>query len=784
MQKILKALSYKNVNINDGFFRKHTKQMICKVVPTAIKNVEQTTGGMENIKNAAKKHRGESYGSFSGMFYVDSDVHKVLESMCYALAVDPIGDGEIISAQSHIKAKLDEWIPYFVDAQDETGYFDTYYILNENEARFSDVNKHELYCMGHFIEAAIAHYECTEDTTLLDVAVRCADFLSAVFGNREGQRKQIPGHQEIELGLLRLARMMLDVGGQYRAKAHKYVNLAAFFLEVRGDYENRTVNYDSSWKPEYWQDHLKVEEQTSAVGHAVRAQYMYTAMAELAAIDGEYREKYDNALTSLWKDVTYTKQYVTGGVGQSGKNEGFLDSYILPNESAYCETCAGISNMMWNRSMSKIYSGSMFAEIIETDIYNAVLGCVNLDGDKFYYVNPLESANGSMRNTWYGTACCPPNLTRTLLSLGGYIYNCSDNALYVNQYISNEARVSLADSVIKVNMTADMPWEGDVSLALSMKKDSFFELNLRMPTWSDGVEIRINGMLTEVSVTKDGYIVIDRIWSNGDRVDIAFSMPVIFEETNEMVGENIGYTSVRRGPVVYCAEAADNKFNMKLAYIDKKSKIEILKADSIDGKDDPYGVRGVYMLKIGGGLESLTGESEIVWTFIPFYARLNREKGHMTVYVAKEKLEKTIERYAIPSASYTFSGDSAANLNNGSNNPECRWTSWKNGEVVKNPWVQYDFDCEILLSGCSIWWYDDNGGVRLADGFEIYYKNGETKEFIPVKHEDEYRCPNGEEFITYSFEAVSVSSIRIVIANSKAAAGIVEWKLIEGNISH
>lgn len=776
----MKYLSYENVNITEGFFREYIKQMICKVVPTAISNVEKGTGGMQNIINAAKKHRGESHEGFSGMFYVDSDVHKVLESMCYALAIDPYGDEDIIKAQKAISDKLEEWIPYYVDAQEESGYFDTYYILKENEIRFSDVSMHELYCMGHFIEAAIAHYELTEgkDYRLIEVAIKCADYLSNTFGNEEGQRKQIGGHQEIEIALLKLARTMLEMGGDYTANSHKYANLATFFLEVRGDYEKRTVHYGTFWNPQYWQDHAKVEDQTSAVGHSVRAQYMYTAMAELAAIDSEYREKYDKALTALWEDVTYTKQYVTGGVGQSAANEGFLDSYILPNSSAYCETCAGISNMMWNRSMSKLYLSSEYADIIETDIYNAVIGCVNFDGDKFYYVNALESASGDLRNAWYGTACCPPNLTRTILSLGGYIYNYSSDTLYVNQYISNEANVTLNNSAVKLKMVSGMPWNGNGSITLSMKEDTSFKLCLRMPDWSDKVEIKINGKSVELTADKNGYIVIEDKWSNGDTVEFEFSMPVIFEETDEKVTENIGYTAIRRGPIVYCAENADNKFNMRLAYIDKQSTPEIVFIDNLDGKADPYGVRDMYIIKMNGYVDGIGSSKEVEWTFIPFYARLNRTKGHMTVYVAKEHQERPLEAYATPSASYTYGGDSVYNLNDGSDSKNNRWTSWKDGTPELYPWVQYDFDEPVLLSGCDIWWYDDNGGVRLPDSFEIYYKNSETDAFTKVEHDSKYLCNYSQGFKTYKFDEVEVTSLRIVINNSKAAAGIVEWKLI------
>ncbi len=772
----MQNLSYLNVDITDGFFRDYIKQMVCKVVPTAIKNVEQGGGGMPNIINAAKMHRGESYGKFVGMFYVDSDVHKVLESMCYAIAIDPMGDADIIATQAQIKAKLEEWIPYFVDAQEESGYFDTYYTLQPGHPKFTAVDMHELYCMGHFMEAAIAHYECTgkTDTRLLDVAVKCADYLDTMFGPEEGKRKQIAGHQEIEIALLRLAKIMLERGDDYGVRAHKYADLAVYFLEVRGDYADRDADGPLS-KP-YWQDHAKVEDQMEAVGHAVRAQYMYTAMTELASIDEEYREKYDKALTSLWRDVTYTKQYITGGVGQTAANEGFDESYYLPNASAYCETCAGIANMMWNRSMSKLYAGSAFADQIETDIYNAVLGCVNLDGDKFYYHNAL--AGEELRNAWYGTACCPPNLTRTVLSFGGYIYNYNKDSLYINQYISNSATVPFGNTIVTVNMTSNMPWQGDGSVELKMTKDTEFALYLRMPYWSDKAEIKLNGKAVSASADKDGYIVIKQTFRNGDKIEFNFSMPVLFEETDEKVEANIGYVAVRRGPLVYCAEAADNNFRISLSYLDINSEATLEWTDSIDGKADPYGVRDLYKIKLNGYVKSMQNDKAVTFTLIPFYARLNREKGQMNVFLAKERVVKSLADFAIPSASYTYGGDSVNNLNNGTDDANARWTSWKSGDFLKNPWVQYDFAEEVVLSGCRILWYDDNGGVRLPDGLKIYYKNSETGEFTEVEHDDEYLCNTNKEYITYRFEAVEVTSLRIVIENSKAAAGIVEWGLI------
>ena len=781
INEAITSVPYTDVKITDGFFREYIKQMICVVVPTAIRNVESDKGGISNIKNAAKMHRGESYGAFSGALYVDSDVHKVLESMCMALSIDPMGDAEIIAAQNQISAKLEEWIPYFIDAQEKSGYFDTYYTLNAALVRYSDITKHELYCMGHFIEAAIAHYEYTNgsDTRLFDVAIKCADHLASTFGYGEGQRKQIAGHQEIEYALLRLARICLDSEDKYAQKAGVYAELAAFFLDVRGDYEGRAVVGDMK---EYRQDHAPVAEQTSAVGHAVRAQYMYAAMAELASINTEYAEKYDKALTALWNDVTNTKQYVTGGVGQKKSNEGFDTSYKLDNKTSYCETCAGISNMMWNRAMAKLDPDAKYADIIETDIYNTVLGCVNFDGDKFYYQNRTAIEGIFDRNAWYGTACCPPNLTRTILSIGGYVYSKSDDTVFVNQYVTSEASITLGSTGVKLTMASNMPWAGDGSITVGLENSASFALKLRIPDWTDSTSIKINGTPIDTAADDAGYVTITREWKNGDKIEFNFSMPIVYTESAAQVTANVGRVAVKRGPIVYCAESADNDFNVFYAYIDKECEPELVWTDNLDGKTDPYGLKNMYTIRLKGYTDGIGESRAVEWTLIPFYARQNRELGNMTVYVQKQHIERTLAQYAIPSASYTHSADSVHNLNDGTSDTAKRWTSWKSNEIYESTWVQYDFDTEIELEGCKIWWYKDNGsngGVKLPKAVEIYVKNGEGK-FVLVEHEGEYTADHANGFITYSFEKVNTTAIKVVMTASTGATGIVEWSLIGG----
>ena len=766
----LTALSYENVRITEGFIRDFTRLIVCEAIPADIRGVSRETGGLNNIKNAALKHRGESHGEFKGMFYVDENVHKTLEAMCYALSLDPMGDAQIIAAQKSIKDTLEEWIPYYMDAQEESGHFATYITLN-GLVPFADKNLHELYGMGHFIEAAIAHYNYTEgeDTRLIDMAIKCADYIATRFGVEAGKLSQIPGHQEIEWALLRLAETVAKAGDGERAE--KYIELSAFLLGTRG-----------KGGMKYWQDHAPVEEQTEAVGHCVRAQYMYNAMAALAAIDDEYRAKYHNALESLWNDVTNTKQFVTGGVGLINE-ESFGASYELPNVAAYCETCAAIANMMWNRRMSTLYNGSRFSDQVETDLYNAILGCVALDGKSFFYTNYLSSL--ALRNEWYDTACCPPNLSRTLLSIGGYIYNVGERSLWVEQYISNDASTEIAGEAIDINMTSGFPSDGKVAISIGADEPTEFTLYLRVPYWSRGISLKLNGEALDAAADENGYIALSREWKSGDEIELEFGMEVIFEQTNEKVTANVGYVALRRGPLVYCAEYPDNTFIPSRAYIDMNSTPELVAIESLDNQSDPYGVRDMYAIRMGAFIQGFENDTPVEMTFIPFYARLNRGRYPMQVFVAKERLEdKPIQSYAIPSASFTFSTDSIYSMNDGDKRLKTRWTSYAGANLQRNPWVQYDFDSEVTLRGCKIWWYEDTGGVRLPKSFEIYYKNSETEDFVPVTHDGEYIAKDANGLVTYTFEEIKASAIRIVAKNSSHAVGIVEWELLGADFEY
>ena len=579
-QEPAKSVDFTHVKITDDFWTARQKQFICKVIPTGIANVEKATGGIPNIINAAKMHRGEEYDAFQGAFYVDSDVHKVLESMCYALQIDPMGDQEIIDGQQYIRDKLEEWIPYYVDAQEENGYFDTYFILgaNGNTPKWWDFNLHELYCAGHFYEAAVAHYRATngQDTRLFDMAIKNADYVCSLFG--EGKWKQVPGHQEIELALVKLANLCNEIGGEYAEKAQNYITLAEFFLDTRGDYEGR---HGTNHNNQYDQDHLPVAEQREAVGHAVRAGYMYTAMADINLLEQDGR--YDEALLALWDDIENKKTYVTGGIGSNPSNEGYGNAYDLPNDTAYCETCANIANVMFNQRMNLLFGDSKYADIVERGLYNSIISCVNFEGDTFFYGNPMSSNGNKHRSEWFGTACCPPNLMRTVESLGGYIYTQQGDVITQNLYIGNNASINLGEDTIGLHTETDMPWEGTASITVEVDQPTEFTYRLRIPSWAtDGNTLSINGEEISAEPDEQGYVVLDRVWNDGDTIDLNFTMETKRVYSDPRVEANQGKVAIKRGPIVYAAEAVDNEYAINQYYLPKDATFTTKWVDNLE----------------------------------------------------------------------------------------------------------------------------------------------------------------------------------------------------------
>ncbi len=772
------AVNFTDVVVKDEFWSARQKQFICVTVMAGIKNVEAAGGGVSNIINAAKKNSGKSHGQHEGALYADSDVHKMIEAMCYALQFDADGDEEVLAAQTVIRNKIDEWIPYYQGAQEADGYFDTYFTLAHPTEKWTDFNLHELYCMGHFYEAAVAHYRMTggSDSRLFDIAIKNADYVESLFG--PGKWKQVPGHQEIELALLKLANLCRELGTKdgvdYAAKAEKYVALAQFFLDTRGDQEDRHGFIDLP--PSYIQDELPITEQTTALSHAVRAHYMYTAMADAMIQNGS--DIYNNVLLALWDSVN-TKTYVTGGVGVSDHHEGYGPDYYMPLDKAYCETCASISNVMWNQRMNLLFGDAKYADKMETAIYNAMLSGIDLNGDRFFYTNVVTSA-GRERVEWYGTACCPPNLMRTVLAMGGYIYTQKGDEVRMNLYIGNEANITLSDGAVKLDVYSDMPWDSNVTVTVTADGDRDMALRLRLPEWATGEnKVFINGESYSAKADADGYITLNRTWRSGDTVDLYFPMEVQSIEMVEGIEELESYTAFRRGPIVYAAEGVDNDAELKLYYVQANAQFDTLWVENLDGKADPYGLRGVMKIVTDDATAHLpSGDSAAKLTLVPYYATANRGVTALETYISLNATEQPLEYYAKPTACYinTSNGiDSVKSLNDGLETPTSRWTSYGG---PKNPWVEYTFDTEVTVRGCQILWMDDGGGVQVPGGLTIEYWDGEK--YVPVTSALPFGYFPKNSYGNYVFDEVKTTRIRMTIKNGPSGAdiGIYEWKLL------
>ena len=584
--KLITPVNFSEVTIEDAFWGPRLQSHKDVTLKVCIDQIENQTGRIRNFENAAK---GE--GEHSGIYFDDSDVYKALEGMAYSLQNNP---------DPELEAKCDEWIDKFAAAQQPDGYLNTYYTLTGLENRWSDMGMHEMYCAGHMTEAAVAYYNVTGKRNLLDVAIRMADHMMSVFG--PGKRDWVTGHEEVELALVKL----YQVTGE-----KKYIDFAEWLIEERGHGHGTWVK----WRQEsYYQDDLPVREMTSIAGHAVRAMYLYCGMADVAAYTGD--KGYMTALDSLWEDVVERNMYITGGIGQSSRNEGFTTDYSLPNMSAYCETCASVGMVLWNWRMNQFTGDAKYIDVLERSMYNGALAGISLAGDRFFYVNPLESLGTHHRQAWYGCACCPSQICRFLPSIGNYIYGVSDDAVWVHLYIGNTAQVKAGRKSITLSQQTRYPWDGAVTLKVGTKSPVHKQLRMRIPGWCKSWTLRVNGEALEPALDK-GYAVIDRTWRDGDEVSLDMDMVATLVAADPRVKEDEGYRALQRGPLVYCIEEVDNPEDFgSLAVSEDTGFTESYREDLLGG------VVTISTVSDGPSLN-----------FIPYYAWDNREAGRMRVWV-------------------------------------------------------------------------------------------------------------------------------------------------------
>ena len=584
--KVVRQVNFSHVKITDDFWAPRLDRHVTTTQPVCIDQIENQTGRIRNFINAG---RGES--RHSGIFFDDSDVYKAMEGMAYSLINHP---------DKLIEAKMDQWIDYMEKAQQPDGYINTFYTLTGLDNRWTDMDKHEMYCTGHMIEAAVAYYQATGKDQFLKVAQRMVGHIMSLFG--PGKRHWVPGHEEIELALVKLYEL---TGNE------DYLDFAYWLLEERG--HGHGFRPDGQWNAAYYQDNIPVRDMESIGGHAVRLMYLFCGMADVTA----YKETgYIETLNRLWHDVVDRNMYITGGIGQTATNEGFSEDYSLPNATAYCETCASIGMVLWNYRMNQFTGEAKYIDVLERAMYNGVLAGINLRGDRFFYVNPLESAGNHHRQAWFGCACCPSNITRFLPSIGNYIYGTSTNTLWVNLYIGNKATVKIDGQQLPIEMKTLYPWDGNIRLNIG-KALGKKQLRLRIPGWCNDFSIAVNGNPFYTFSQDKGYAIINRNWKQGDFVEIKLTMPVERVNADPRVKEDLGMQAIQRGPLVYCAEAIDNAGSYD---------------DFLLTPSTQFTLR-----QLGGILNGTTGvtadNGQLQLQFIPYYAWDNREPSKMKVWV-------------------------------------------------------------------------------------------------------------------------------------------------------
>jgi len=609
---------FTSVKVTDSFWGQRLKASREVTIPLAFSKCEET-GRYLNFEQAYRQMNSKENLGFppSGFPFDDTDVYKTIEGASYVLQTYP---------DAKMEAYIDSVLTIVAAAQEPDGYLYTPRTMNPEHphpwsglTRWSEVEggSHEFYNLGHMLEAAVAHYQATGKRNFLDIAIRYADCVIREIGEGEGQTCVVPGHQIAEMGL---AKLYLATGDR------KYLDQAKFFLDKRGTTKIRSA---------YSQSHIPVLEQDEAVGHAVRAAYMYAGMADVAALTGD--QGYIDAIDRIWENIVTKKLYITGGIGATADGEAFGPNYFLPNATSYCETCAAIGNVYVNYRMFLLHGDAKYYDVLERTLYNGLISGVSLDGGAFFYPNPLESHGQHHREPWFGCACCPSNICRFIPSLPGYVYASKDNTLWVNLYMSNTLTTQVAGKDITLTQQTGYPWDGDV--LLTVEKTALkgkMALKLRIPGWVRG-EVTPGGLYsfaddkqTAYSVTVNGetvdgtldsgYVTVERNWKAGDQVRIHLDMEPRLVKADERVEADRGRLAVEKGPIVYCAEWADNSFPTLETVLNPARPITVRHEDKLCGIDEL-------------STRATVNGKDVDLTLIPYYAWCHRGSGDMIVWM-------------------------------------------------------------------------------------------------------------------------------------------------------
>lgn len=758
------------VKVTDGFWAQRLKANREVTVPLAFSKCEES-GRYDNFVKAA--HPDENY-KIGGYSFDDTDVYKVIEGASYLLQTYP---------DEKLEQYIDSVLVLVAGAQEPDGYLYTARTMNPahphewaGSKRWEKVEElsHEFYNLGHMVEGAVAHYQATGKRNFLDIAIRYADCVCREIGDGPEQVVRVPGHQIAEMALAKLYVVTGD---------RKYLDQAKFFLDKRGYTQRRD---------EYSQAHLPVIEQDEAVGHAVRAAYMYSGMADVAALTGD--SAYIRAIDRIWDNIVGKKYYITGGIGATSQGEAFGKNYELPNMSAYCETCAAIGNVYLNYRLFLLHGDSKYYDVLERTLYNGLIAGVSLDGGSFFYPNPLQSMGQHQRQPWFGCACCPSNVCRFIPSLPGYVYAVKDDNVYVNLYLSNEADIKVGRKTVKIRQTTDYPWDGEINIEVLKNTVGNFALKLRIPGWvrgevvpsdlyryADGKRlsytVTVNGEAVSTRL-EDGYFTIARKWKKGDKINLRMDMEPRVVKANAKVEADKGRIAVERGPVVYCAEWPDNDFDVLSVLTGRQPQFSVRQAP-----DKLYGINEI-VTPVQTLAYTTDGRIEVTdreLTLIPYYAWAHRGAGRMAVWLPSEISAVTPSAgtpdYKITASHVTTSLSSVADGLVPANEddrsiPYYHW--WPKNNSME--WIVYTFEHPRKVSSCEVYWFDDApwGGCRVPRSWTLHYQDADGN-WQPVSSPTPYTVRKGDANMV-TFDAVTTGALKLeVVLPEQQSSGIFEW---------
>lgn len=782
----VKEVEFTRVHIDDRFWAPRIEVNRRVSIPSAFRQCE-INGRFDNFAIAGGLMKGEHRGDFS---FDDTDPYKIIEGASYALGAD---------YDAKLDAYLDSVISIIAAAQEPDGYLTTC-VTNRCERlsgwwgshRWEKINSHELYNCGHLYEAAVAHYRATGKRTLLDVAVRNADLVCRVFGPEAGQKHVPSGHPIVEMALAKLYKVTGD---------ERYLATARYFVEETGR------GTDGHRLSMYSQDHMPILGQEEIVGHAVRAGYLYSGVADVAALTAD--SAYFSAITRIWRNMVGRKLYITGGIGSRAQGEGFGPEYELNNHTAYCETCAAIANVYWNHRMLLATGDACYADVYERALYNGVISGVSLSGDRFFYDNPLESMGQHERAPWFGCACCPGNVTRFMASVPNYVYTVQGDDVMVNLYVGSTADIATASRNVALRQQTDYPWDGRVKITVDPDSAGEWALRLRIPGWVAGrpvpsdlysfvdghkpeIEVRVNGSRVR-TLAGDGYATVVRRWQAGDEVELTLPMEVRRIKADDRVADDRGKLAIQRGPVVYCLEGKDQPdsavFNKWIA---RDARFSV----SFDA--DTLG--GIAILTTTGKSVGTDGfESDIEVRAIPYAVWNNRGADRMAVWIPESADYATPQpEPTVASRARMYSEPTAATVGQPAATSNLQWAwgyndQWepRSSADTSKPYhywwlrrgseenVCYGFDSPQRVGAVDVYWLDFDhydGNYRVPQSWRLYYKD-EAGRWREVEGASGYGVEK-DSYNHVDFTPVTTTALKISARLQPGqSGGVIEWKV-------